>query len=243
MVGLFSVTANVADLCFGASVIFRIEVSVSVKNFPVGNLHSVPFLRRQRKGHIACHFLSEIYYSLPFGCDKYAFCLYSFLFLDPFPLLRNQVVRSPLRCFHFPGLIAFKGGVISLPVINFAETHFAFFYPERFIAFDHLLSSVVPPQVKAYIKGFRLFLFLFPFFFVDPPRHRAAVPAGSHRHFQTVLFCQKRRHVVLLILESCLIRSPARHQHGVSHFFPVDARFIDTVSGDGKNRPLRRLFQ
>ena len=90
MPGLFSLPADIMVLAFCAAVIFIVEITVFVHDFPKREIHCLTGLCLHMNFHITCDLLTEIHHSIPFRCGKNLFRRQSFLLGDHLPLLWNH---------------------------------------------------------------------------------------------------------------------------------------------------------
>ena len=244
MIRLHAVLTGIEDLRLRAAVIGVIEVSFLIQHLAVGDLHRVAGLRVHGEAHIARHLLAEVHHRFSLRGGENALRRHVFLFPRLLALLGDQVLRPFIQADHRLRFFCFKGSVEGLPVIDLAETDLALLRRPALVRGDHLPGTVLSGQDKLGDQAGRNMRPFVPLPFIGPAGHGASVPPLSHGHLQPVLFRQKRRHIIGLILMSLLIRGPAGSQHVFPHSFPVQESLVNAHGGDEKLRlcdlPLRR---
>ena len=227
VVFLFSAFTDIAYFLSGRTQIRCIYIPPGIQRFKTfQNNFAVP-LRFHAKIDPSGHILSEINNRFSFRChdDFPGFQTLHFPYFTA--RLGRQRVFGKRNHAHFLKVLFripfFQSGIIMFPVIDFRKGNRPRPSLPAFIRSENLLPSVPIPHRHLHQEG-RPCPIIIP---KEQKSHLSLVPAGAQHGFQIIFpLFQKRRHIIRLITQMFMIRSPAGRHFILSRLLAVYEKTI-----------------
>ncbi len=232
MPGLASVFAAVADISLSGAVIGVIEIALRVQHLPVGKADLIAPPRGHGKLHVARDLLSEVDHRLPGRGMQHGPGGHALRLPDDLALLGDQDLLRPVQQTGSLPILGSKGRVITLAVIDLAETDRALGKLPAPVRTENMLAAIGIADAKPRDQAAGLIVAALLVLRIHKARHGRAEPTAPDRDTQLVFVPEQLRHIIGLHLQAVVVAGPARGQHEVTYTPSVQLRLIDAKSRD-----------